>query len=366
MPAIQKLSVSSLRNIGALEIRPSPCLNILYGENGSGKTSILEAIYLLGLAKSFRSSQLKPLIQHGKQECSVFGALSSGISLGVSKVNRGSQLVKISGKKAKNIAELASNLPLQLINSDTFEILEGSPKKRRSFIDWGTFHVEHQFFDAWRHGQRALQHRNNLLRNGAKNAELEPWTIELTRHGKKVDLFRGAYVDSYLPVFTEILGKLINLDSLSLEYDRGWDSQLELGDALEDSLGKDLKYGYTSIGPHRADLKIKVGQNYAVDILSRGQQKLLICAMKIAQGQLLKMERGIESLYLIDDLPAELDENNRVKVCSLLESINSQVFITCVERLALENYWTECREKGDEKKLFHVKHGKIALSNSSQ
>lgn len=360
MATIQKLSISNLRNINSLEMRPSSSLNVIYGENGSGKSSILEAVYLLGLARSFRSNQLNPLIQVGKRECTVFAELDNGVSVGISKVHRGRQVVKISGRKAENAAELAKSLPIQLINSDSFKILEASPKGRRFFMDWGVFHVEHLFIDCWRQQQRALRNRNNLLRSKASAAELDPWTVEFARYGTQIDQFRAAYVASLLPVLSEILAKLINLEGLSLEYDRGWDKQTELHEALNGSLGKDYKYGYTVLGPQRADLKIKIGQNNAVDILSRGQQKLLLSALKIAQGCLLQRETGKQCLFLVDDLPAELDVSNRLKVCTLLESLKCQIFITCVEKTELEYCWAETAQKPPEKKLFHVKHGKIS------
>ncbi|MEX2367494.1 MAG: AAA family ATPase, partial [Pseudohongiellaceae bacterium] len=140
MPSFKKLSINNLRNITSQSISPGRGINLIYGDNGSGKTSILEAIHLLGLARSFRSAQLKPIVQAGAEECAVFAELDNRLTLGVSKGIRGGGQIHIAGKKADNTAQLAHSLPIQLINSDTFKILEGSPRVRRKYMDWGVFH----------------------------------------------------------------------------------------------------------------------------------------------------------------------------------------------------------------------------------
>ena len=360
MSVLQKLSISKLRNINFAEIRPSSSINIFYGENGSGKSTALEAIHLLGLARSFRSNSQKPLIQHGEKESTVFAELSDKTTIGVTKGGRLSQQIKISGRKAEKTAELAKCLPLQVLNSDTFKILEGSPKIRRHYLDWGVFHVEHCFLEQWRQGQIALQNRNSLLKRGASKSEIDPWTQEFVKYAESIDGFRQVYVETLQPIVSSILAKLIDLKGLNLEYDRGWDKDIILQDLMSSSFNRDLRYGYTVAGPQRADLKIKIGQNHAIDILSRGQQKLLVSALKIAQGALLERENNKNCVYLIDDLPAELDEKNRKKVCELLSSLNCQLFITSVDASSLDGCWDGIELEGKEKKLFHVKHGKIS------
>jgi DNA replication and repair protein RecF len=359
MSVLQKLGISKLRNISSAEIHPGSAINVIYGENGSGKSSFIEAIFLLGLARSFRSNSQKPLIQHNQKECAVFGELRDGLTLGLSKISRGGQQIKISGKKAENVAELARCLPLQLINADTFKILEGSPKERRHYLDWGVFHVEHRFIEQWKQARRALRNRNSLLKNNANKNEVAPWTTEFAKHAIEIDQYRDAYIKSLLPVLTEILGQLMPLDDMRLEYERGWEQGEDLLDLLNQGFSKDLRYGYTVCGPQRADLKIKIGQHYALDVLSRGQQKLLVCALKIAQGCLLERESQQKCIYLVDDLPSELDQSNREKACRVLKELNCQVFITTVEKASLDNCWENSGASLDEMKLFHVKHGKI-------
>ncbi|MBX9714001.1 MAG: DNA replication and repair protein RecF, partial [Pseudomonadaceae bacterium] len=168
--ALTRFTVAAVRNLHPATLSPSPRINILSGANGSGKTSLLEAIHLLGLARSFRSSRLLPVIQHEVDECTVFGqvALAQGglSSLGISRNRLGELHIRIDGENVRSAAQLAETLPLQLINPDSFRLLEGVPKIRRQFLDWGVFHVEPRFLPAWQRLQKALRQRNSWLRRG--------------------------------------------------------------------------------------------------------------------------------------------------------------------------------------------------------
>lgn len=356
MTHLLKLNMVGLRNLDALSAEPAKSLNLLFGENGSGKTSFLEGIYLLGMARSFRSTQVRPLIQSGQAECTIYGLLDSGLTIGISKFARDLQQIRLGGRKADNSADLARALPLQLLNSDTFGILEGGPGVRRRFLDWGVFHVEQGFYEGWRQVQKALQQRNALLKQG-RAAELEPWTRELARHGELVNQNRQSYAAKLLPVLETVLARILPLQDLGLSYYRGWDESLPLGEALAEARQRDLRQGYTTVGPQRADIRIRVGAHPAADVLSRGQQKLLVGALKLAQGILLEKEGGRKCIYLIDDLPAELDRPNRQRLCEFLAQLECQVFLTCVERDALDGCWPPRAVS----KVFHVKHGKISL-----
>lgn len=146
--SLTRVSVTAVRNLHPVTLS-LPRINILYGDNGSGKTSVLEAIHLLGLARSFRSARLQPVIQYEEAACTVFGQvmLANGIAsnLGISRERQGEFTIRIDGQNARSAAQLAETLPLQLINPDSFRLLEGAPKIRRQFLDWGVFHVEPRF-----------------------------------------------------------------------------------------------------------------------------------------------------------------------------------------------------------------------------
>jgi DNA replication and repair protein RecF len=361
--SLSRITVTAVRNLHPVTLHPSPRINLLYGANGSGKTSLLEAIHLLGLARSFRSTRLLPVIQHEQPACTVFGQVLSaegGVrQLGVSRDKQGELLIRIDGQSARSAAQLAEALPLQLINPDSFRLLEGAPKIRRQFLDWGVFHVEPRFLPAWQRLQTALRQRNSWLRRGTLDAPSQAaWDRELCLASEDIDGYRRAYILVLKPVFERTLSELLELEGLTLSYYRGWDKDKSLGQVLQASVMRDQQLGHTQAGPQRADLRLKLGAHNAAEILSRGQQKLVVCALRIAQGHLLDQARRGRCIYLVDDLPSELDEQHRQALCRLLEELHCQVFITCVDQDLLKDGWRTDTPVA----VFHVEHGRITES----
>ena len=362
MPTLARLAITGLRNISEASLDPGLGLNLIFGSNGSGKTTILEAIYLLGMGRSFRSHLSKPLVSHNGQAATVFAQTTEGLSLGIHRPVKGPQTVKIGGRLAEGLAEVSRTLPLQLINSDTFQLLEGSPQERRQFLDWGVFHVEQQFIDHWRRARQALDQRNSLLRNDASDTQIEPWSHQLAISAQAMHEQRERYVgqlSDLLEARLQDIGVPGN-NPIHIEYWAGWDTKSNLLAQLQDGLARDRKYGFTTIGPHKADLRFQQSGLGVAEVLSRGQLKVLICALKIAQSELLANVMGINSLLLLDDLPAELDIENRAKVCRLLGRLKTQVYMTSIEQSALEAIaLDQANSSGTQLTQFHVKHGTI-------
>lgn len=341
---------------------PSLEVNLIYGENGSGKTSILEAINLLALGRSFRSHKHKPLINHHQQSFTVFGRVQtdddSEVPIGISRHLDGDASFKANGVLVPSAADLAAYLPVQVMNSDTFLLLEGSPKIRRQFIDWLVFHVEPNFFPAWKSIQRCLKHRNSLLRRDRIDPfELATWDQELVGLTDKIHEFRTQCMAQFQETFAELLKEFINIDGIALGYYRGWDKDKAYEDVLTTGFERDKRQGFTQSGSHRADLKITVNGLDAAEVLSRGQQKLLVCALKIAQGYVFTRITGRKSIYLVDDLPSELDEKHRALLVHWLDTMGTQVFVTGVEREMLASSWRDKTEITP--KMFHVEQGKV-------
>ncbi len=264
--------------------------------------------------------------------------------------------MRMAGERVSRISQLVEALPLQLINPDAFRLLEGSPSHRREFLDWGVFHVKHDFLTIWKHVRRALKHRNALLRHGRMDERsLAVWEGEFAHWSEQLDTLRAAYFEAFLPIFDETLNELLPQASLSLRYTRGWDRQRDLNDILRMSRDSDRQMGFTQQGPQRADLKLRVGKRPAIEVLSRGQQKLIVSAMKLAQGRLLEQRTSRTCVYLIDDLPAELDAHHRQVFCRWLEQMRCQVFITSVDPETLQQSW----QPDTSVSMFHVKHGKV-------
>lgn len=360
--SIVRLDISKVRNLEQISFSPSPQVNLITGVNGSGKTSILEGIHLLSFGRSFRSHKHKTYIQHEEEECVVFAQLKAKhndfISMGLRRSRDGSIDVRIQGKKAQSVVELAERLPVQLINPDAFRLLEGSPKIRRQFIDWGTFHFDNGFINAWRGWQKALKQRNSLLRRGKISTSLlMAFDQELIRLGDKVNQYRQNYTNQLTPIFLSVLAELSDSIKVRLVFSQGWDATKSLTDAMASSCERDIDIGYTQIGPQRADLRVKTDAGDALDTLSRGQQKLVVSALKIAQGKML-IEMGSPLVFLVDDLPAELDSQHRQKLCALLEALNNQIFITSVEPDIMDYTWSDTTDV----RHFEMKEGELSLS----
>ncbi|MCS2607741.1 DNA replication/repair protein RecF [Halomonas dongshanensis] len=359
--SLQQLNFDGLRNLAPLSWSPGARINLLHGANGSGKTSALEGIHVLGMGRSFRTRQLKNVIQSELPHMTLYGRLSGepGVTLGVRRFRAQRELeLRLQGDKDVRLASLVETLPLQLINPDAFRLLEGSPAGRREFLDWGVFHVKHSFLDAWKRAKRALKHRNALLRHGRiSGQDLAPWEQELAKWGTQMDALRREWFDAFLPVFDETLKGLLPLPGLTVHYARGWDKKRALDEVLEEARVSDKQMGFTQQGPQRADLRIRFNKLPAIEVLSRGQQKLVVSALKLAQGRFLERSTQRHCVYLVDDLPAELDGRHRQRFCQLLEEMQCQAFITSVEPSALKGHW----QSTTPVEMFHVKQDEYGI-----
>jgi DNA replication and repair protein RecF len=362
---LERLAFQGLRNLRPLDIQPGLRINLIAGDNGSGKTSVLEGIHILGMGRSFRTRHLRHVITHDAPAFQLHGRVAGepAVSLGLERRRDAAEMqIRLAGERIYRISRLVETLPLQLINPDSFQLLEGSPARRRQFLDWGVFHVKHEFFDVWQRVRRALKHRNALLRHGRMDgASLSPWELELAHWGERLNVLREAWVEDFMPVFELALQGLMPLQGLELRYYRGWDKRRSLAEALYQGRDTDRQMGFTQQGPQRADLGIRLHRRPAVEILSRGQQKLVVSALKLAQGTLFETMTGRTCIYLIDDLPAELDSAHQSTFCDWLERMHCQVFITSVDPNALTNNWRATTPVS----RFHVKqssHGEGLLA----
>lgn len=353
--SLVQLNVSKLRNLHAVFLQPLPLgFNFIQGDNGSGKTSLLEAIYYLSLGKSFRSSNNERIIQHASTKFSIFGQVltDNGLEmpLGLERSQEGVLNLRINGEDAASIAEFAKFLPVQLMDSHCHTLLDGGPQFRRKYLDWGIFYSQHDFLMLWRAFERALKQRNAALRGAISFKELEVWTHKLLESGARFHAIRVEYIEKLMPFLEQFIQTLLSTPGLKMHYYGGWDITKEYSHILQQNREKDFQLGYTQFGPHRADFKIFINGVPARDILSRGQQKMFVCAMMLARGALLQSYIK-KPIYLVDDLPAELDMTSRTRLLDLLSRQEAQVFVTATEVKGFET--------SNPMKLFHVKHGSV-------
>lgn len=352
---LSQLELHQVRNLVEAMLIPSPGVNLIFGENASGKTSLLEAIHILSTSRSFRTVHIQHIIQREKPYLRVIGKVTDTkgqeITLGIERDKESTQL-RLAGETVKNASQLASILPVQIINPDVHKLLEQGPKYRRQFMDWGVFHVEQTFHLIWAEYNRILKQRNAAIRTGMKPSDIQIWDKGLVDNALKITELRNNYLEGILPVLREYTHRLIGFEP-EFTYSQGWQKDEALSDKLLSSLETDMTQGYTRAGPHRADLIIKHDGLPAQASFSRGQQKLLVGAMRLAQITHLKQQTGQQTVLLVDDLAAELDEDKRARLLQLLEETGAQLFVTVTEANLVDiSAW-------DQVKMFHVEHGKI-------
>lgn len=357
---LTRLIISNLRNLEQVELKPHPRLNVIYGKNGSGKTSLLEAVNMLGLGRSFRSHKPKPIINYQAEKLTLYGEIAGAriARVGVEKTRLGETAIRVDGRNVVSAAELAEHLPVLSLNAASFELIAGPPKPRRQLLDWLAFHVEPSFFKTWRDLQHCLKQRNTLLRRGRISAsELEPWDRQLSTLAVEIDAIRRTSFDAFLESLEALEELLPDVGKVTLEYRRGWKAGQDYRQLLESSLEHDLLRGHTQTGPHRADIRISLNGENAGELLSRGQQKVVVAALVVAQGRVFNRLTGKQVIYLVDDLPAELDSTHSRKLGQWLAGLNAQVFITGVERQALIDMWPQ--DELTDASLFHVEQGAV-------
>lgn len=353
---IQAFSARDFRCLGSIELEADPGFNLIYGDNASGKTSILEAMAYLGRGKSFRGAPTSALIRHGEREFVLFGRVATGervSKVGVRNSTDGLE-VRIDGESDGGAAALAAVLPLQIIDPDVHNLVAGPPDERRRFLDWIAFHVEPGYLDTWRRFRRALKQRNAALRSGEATSTISGWNAEFAELAKDIDAGRRMALDVATESLEETGADLLESE-VRFEYRPGWNDDAELLAALENNLQRDLQAGSTQIGPHRADLKLSCDERQARKLVSRGQQKLLACAMVLAATETAQTALQRPLLLLLDDPAAELDAESLGRLMRRVTNLGSQVIATSL--------LPETGLFAGRARLFHVEHG--ALSPAS-
>jgi DNA replication and repair protein RecF len=325
--SLQRLDIHQVRNVSSARLDLNPRFNVFFGPNGSGKTTLLESIYLLGSGHSFRARETEALVSYDAPDLSVFGEMIKGDSISIKKT-KSKTIVSLNKQKCCRSSDLARYFPCQVFYQDIFEIMDAGPAVRRSLLDWGLFHASLDYHTVWKDYKRVLKQRNTLLRQSAHRKQFAPWDEQLVCLSQALHEFRAAYFEAWFHAFNEILPVLTSF-SCTLAYDKGWDKKNEnkgLDEILEQQFAMDLQRQYTHSGAHQADVLFEARGKKAKQTLSRGQQKMVLIALKLAQAKLLPDACA----YLFDDVTTELDEIHINGLFEALEQIQGQIFFTSI------------------------------------
>lgn len=330
MPLLS-IKINDFRCLSAAEFEADPQYSLIYGSNASGKTSLLEAIAYLGRGRSFRGAGTPDLVRHGCGEFVLFAKVGVGgrsVGLGVRNGRSGLE-VRVDGKSGGK-STLAEALPLQVVDPEVHRLIAGGPEERRRYLDWIAFHVEQGYLENWRSFRRVLKQRNAALRAGSSDDVVSGWNREFVEAAQRIHDSRLKTLARVEVVFKEAGASLLAA-SVNLVYRQGWKGELSLAEALAASLGRDRVLGNTHVGPHRADLKLVLDKRFAKRLVSRGQQKLLACAMILTSVEVVQHYLQRPVLLLLDDPAAELDVGSLDRLMRRVCSLGCQVIATALE-----------------------------------
>jgi DNA replication and repair protein RecF len=346
---LQSLKIAQFRCFEDAELEPAAGINLVTGMNASGKTSLLEAIFLLGRGRSFRSARRDAMIREGADALRAVARVGDGRSLGM-EVRRDGWTARAGGEAVTQLSELSTWLAVQVMDPEVHRLVQEGPGERRRYLDWATFHVKPGFLDAWRNYQRALRQRNAALKAGQPDASLALWERALAAEGGALDTFRRETVAQLRGPVGEVAQSLLGV-AVDIKYRPGQPVGQDLGSALEAHRSRDRKAGMTLLGPHRADLQLRIDDHKARGWVSRGQQKLLAAALVLGQAQLLAPLWGDRGVLLVDDPAAELDRARCAALLDLIQASPFQVFLTALDAESLPGLAPATR--------FHVEQGQV-------
>jgi len=356
--AIRQLSLTDFRNLRSTTLEFDSRVNLISGDNGSGKTSLLESIYVLCQADSFRTHQLRQCINHAKSSFLLFGRFED-FKAGLSKSEKKLE-IHVNGESIKRRSELVKRVPVLVLNSDSFALVSGTPQQRRTFIDWCLFHVEQSYANLWGEYRHALRQRNRLLKSRKDLNLLAYWDEHLVGPSRLLHEMRQRQCSELSELLHTEFHDLLADIPLEIRYRRGWPEEVDLGDVLVAQKQRDIQSGFTNSGIHRDDLLFTCAGVKAAEVLSRGQSKRLCLALLMASLKKVGRETGKQIVLLIDDLHSELDGKAQAKIYQQLADMDLQLFISNIENRLPEGL------QAKEFKMFHVEHGTIRSRISSQ
>ena len=335
---IHHLKLLNCRNYEKMEVSVSPKYNIIFGNNGSGKTNLVESIYVLALTKSFRGTVDKILLMNSKDVCRIEGEVSDKYTNKYKLILKdGGKKVKINNTKVEKLSDYISQISVVLFNPDDLRFIKDSPTIRRKSINLEISQINNSYLKNLNMYNKLLKQRNSYLKTTNINANsssefLTILTNKLVDYGEKIYESRRKYINLLNQKIGDLYNSICGIQDLKLEYlsdYKGFDREKILK-KYQDNLNRDIILGKTSIGVHHDDIKFKLEGYNIKDYGSEGQQKNAIIAYKLTELEIFYQVRGNYPILILDDLFSELD---RFKINNILNLINDdiQTFITTTE-----------------------------------
>ena len=361
---LEQLSISHCRIIDNAELTLSHGVNLICGDNGSGKSSILEAVAILSRGRSFRSARIVDVIQHQQENLLIRAKTiddENTFSIGIQK-SRTTTRIRVNQQDVNTQAALSRYFPVTIIDPNSIELVTGSPSLRRAYIDWIAFYLFPEFHKVWKNYQRILKQRNLCLRVPSYLAALPVWTDELIKAQTRIQDYRERSLLVLKPQLEALAALLVDEQELTVKLTTGFAQGMDLSEDSQrtfylEKRDTEIKSARTLSGSHRADLQIMFNGQLAQHCASRGQLKLIAIAMLLAQSRSIDVGDQRKGIIAIDDLAAELDGDNKQRLLTTLRSLGQQLLLTTTQ--------PELLPLVPEDRMFHVKHGKVFLKNSS-
>ncbi len=351
---IGSLQVRNVRNLAEMELELGPGLNLFQGPNGSGKTALLEAVFLLGRGRSFRTTRLGEITRYGESGFQIVAHIQHSqdgdVVTGVSRIGKDLS-VRYLGEPVRQMSSHARRFPISIATPDSQDLIYGSPKVRRRWLDWGLFHVEQNYLEKWRAYHRALRQRNCLLKISSRSQELAAWEQEMASYSTEIQASRARFVSTVSSHMQALVIKATHYSTF-LQLNPGWDSDQSLSEKLQANRDQDAASGFTRFGPHRADLTFAVDDMDASVSLSRGQSKLYVVLLAIALSQAITELGGESPVLLLDDPAAELDRETKA---ILIQLISDQALQSLISLPGEDDKLPDAKDIA----LFHVERGDI-------
>lgn len=359
---LQQLSIENCRLIEHSHLSLAQQANLFIGDNGSGKSSLIEALCVLSRGRSFRSSRIREVIRQGAETITVTGriydkALDRSYPIGISK-NGQKTRIRINHSDVQQQAELSRHVPLTVMHSDIVDLVSGSPVQRRALLDWIAFYCEKEFHSDWRNYQRILKQRNACLRDPQQYYALSYWTEQFVMLQPRILEYRQRALQALQAALQQVEVMLERTGTLSLSLQTGLPAQLQAEDSeallahLREKEPQEKRYGASLYGAHRSDLQIFLNGQVAAKTASRGQLKLLGIALLLAQSMAIAHDDANRGIIALDDLASELDSDNQQLLYQVLQGTQQQLIITGTRLPPLNDL-------PNDTCLFHVKQGQL-------